>query len=203
MLPCCRYLVRGRFGTQWHELTALSSVTGALSSSLPVGINPFWKLSFVFKCLTDSVVLDDFKTALDRLRAFKINHFGSFAVENGENGPVTPPMDSSTGLHTRRPMPPPDADELSHPRFWSGARKGRNHVDAPNRSNQGSSHIKQSPSDAEARRNASDSAISRPHSSWLRDSTELDYAQAVREVTGSKHVDRHHTEKDNAVGRAK
>src|SRR5271168_266609 len=48
------------------------SVTSVLKDSLPVGINPFWKLSFVFKCLTDAVVLDDFKTALDRLRAFKI-----------------------------------------------------------------------------------------------------------------------------------
>lgn len=55
------------------------SVTHALGNALPVGINPFWKLSFVFKCLTDSVVLDDFKTALDRLRAFKISRLGSFA----------------------------------------------------------------------------------------------------------------------------
>jgi hypothetical protein len=55
------------------------SVTDALKSSLPLGINPFWKLSFVFKCLTDSVVLDDFKTALDRLRAYKISRLGSYS----------------------------------------------------------------------------------------------------------------------------
>ena len=30
-------------------------------------INPFWKLSLVFKCLTDTIVLDDFKTELKRL----------------------------------------------------------------------------------------------------------------------------------------
>lgn len=60
------------------------SVTEAFSSVLPVGINPFWKLSFVFKCLTDSVVLDDFKTALDRLRAFKISRLGSFALDNND-----------------------------------------------------------------------------------------------------------------------
>ena len=57
------------------------SVTEAFQSVLPIGINPFWKLSFVFKCLTDSVVLDDFKTALDRLRAFKISRLGSFAFD--------------------------------------------------------------------------------------------------------------------------
>lgn len=60
------------------------SVTEAFQSVLPVGINPFWKLSFVFKCLTDSVVLDDFKTALDRLRAFKISRLGSFAIDDSD-----------------------------------------------------------------------------------------------------------------------
>lgn len=60
------------------------SVTEAFQSVLPVGINPFWKLSFVFKCLTDCVVLDDFKTALDRLRAFKISRLGSFAIDHND-----------------------------------------------------------------------------------------------------------------------
>ncbi|KAF2688591.1 hypothetical protein K458DRAFT_440182 [Lentithecium fluviatile CBS 122367] len=55
------------------------SVTGALKIAGDTGINPFWKLSFVFKCLTDSVILDDFKMALDRLRAFKISRLGSFS----------------------------------------------------------------------------------------------------------------------------
>ncbi|CEJ59671.1 hypothetical protein PMG11_08285 [Penicillium brasilianum] len=45
------------------------SVTGALRSAMPLGINPFWKLCFMFKCLCDTVILDDFKTALDRLSA--------------------------------------------------------------------------------------------------------------------------------------
>ncbi|KIW26732.1 uncharacterized protein PV07_06542 [Cladophialophora immunda] len=31
------------------------------------GINPWWKLSLVFKCLTDTIMLDDFKTELKRL----------------------------------------------------------------------------------------------------------------------------------------
>ncbi|EAS36609.3 uncharacterized protein CIMG_01963 [Coccidioides immitis RS] len=46
------------------------SVLRVLKGALPTGINPFWKLSFVFKCLCDAVVLDDFKTALDRLRDY-------------------------------------------------------------------------------------------------------------------------------------
>lgn len=31
------------------------------------GINPYWKLSLVFKCLTDAIMLDDFATELKRL----------------------------------------------------------------------------------------------------------------------------------------
>jgi hypothetical protein len=60
------------------------SVTNVIRAGEATGVNPFWKLSFVFKCLTDSVVLDDFKTALDRLRAFKISRLGSFAIDGGD-----------------------------------------------------------------------------------------------------------------------
>ncbi|KAL5366224.1 hypothetical protein BJX96DRAFT_169758 [Aspergillus floccosus] len=40
------------------------------SRHLPTGVEPFWKLSFIFKCLCDTVILDDFKTALDALRLY-------------------------------------------------------------------------------------------------------------------------------------
>lgn len=40
----------------------------AVTPVIPIGvINPFWKFSFVFKCFTDSIILDDFKAALDKL----------------------------------------------------------------------------------------------------------------------------------------
>lgn len=61
------------------------AVTEAFKSSLPVGINPFWKLAFVFKCLTDAVILDDFKTALDRLRHFK-NSIDNFTFDINDLG---------------------------------------------------------------------------------------------------------------------
>ncbi|KAA8652805.1 uncharacterized protein ATNIH1004_001710 [Aspergillus tanneri] len=44
------------------------AIAGAFHTTLPVGIEPFWKLSFIFKCLCDTVILDDFKQALDRIR---------------------------------------------------------------------------------------------------------------------------------------
>ncbi|KAL3250832.1 hypothetical protein ABHI18_010984 [Aspergillus niger] len=31
----------------------------------PPGMEPFWKLAFVFKCLSDTIILDDFRSALD------------------------------------------------------------------------------------------------------------------------------------------
>jgi hypothetical protein len=52
------------------------SVTSVFSSSLPDGINPFWKLAFVFKLLTDTIILDDFKTALDKLKQYKLERLG-------------------------------------------------------------------------------------------------------------------------------
>jgi hypothetical protein len=43
----------------------LASILAGLSTV--DGINPYWKLSLVFKCLTDTIMLDDFKTELKRL----------------------------------------------------------------------------------------------------------------------------------------
>ncbi|KAF2098752.1 hypothetical protein NA57DRAFT_75990 [Rhizodiscina lignyota] len=41
--------------------------------SLTDGINPYWKLALVFKCLTDNIMLDDFKAVLQRLGALKLD----------------------------------------------------------------------------------------------------------------------------------
>jgi hypothetical protein len=58
------------------------SVTDVMKKDLPAGINPFWELSFVFKLLTDTVVLDDFKTALDRLHAFKLSTLSRLSADD-------------------------------------------------------------------------------------------------------------------------
>lgn len=67
-------------------LTDVCAVTGVFDTLLPDGLNPFWKLAMVFKCLCDSIVLDDFKTALDRLKRYKLwrDRLG------GECGPLGP-----------------------------------------------------------------------------------------------------------------
>ncbi|EAW16412.1 uncharacterized protein NFIA_057620 [Aspergillus fischeri NRRL 181] len=47
------------------------SVIGVIrSAALPIGVQPFWKLSFIFKCLCNTVILDDFRTALDRIHTY-------------------------------------------------------------------------------------------------------------------------------------
>lgn len=48
------------------------------------GINPWWKMYLVFKCLTDTIMLDDFKTELDRLSVrFTSQHMSSISHPAG------------------------------------------------------------------------------------------------------------------------
>ena len=63
----------------------ICSVTGELSSNLPQGINPFWKLAFIFKCLTDTIILDDFKTALDKLKEYRLKRMNSLPFSVGSD----------------------------------------------------------------------------------------------------------------------
>jgi len=64
----------------------ICAVTDTLSAALPIGINPFWKLAFVFKLLTDSVILDDFKTALDKLSHYNLSRIEEQMGENWASG---------------------------------------------------------------------------------------------------------------------
>ncbi|KAN0076338.1 hypothetical protein V8E54_006480 [Elaphomyces granulatus] len=83
------------------------SVLNVFSSVLPTGIEPFWKLSFIFKCLCDTVILDDFKTALDRMRHYWLQKQVGVESVSLDNNRVTriQPVDleangrSSTCIH--------------------------------------------------------------------------------------------------------
>nr|POE56527.1 dna damage tolerance protein rhc31 [Quercus suber] len=65
------------------DILAVTHVIHA--TGLPDGVNPFWKLAFIFKCLTDTIVLDDFKTALDRLKTYRLHQMGSI-LSDGVRG---------------------------------------------------------------------------------------------------------------------
>lgn len=69
-------------------LLDILSVTEVLSLQLANGINPFWKLAFVFKCLTDTIILDDFKTALDKLSRYKMDQIRSLSGISGTQATV-------------------------------------------------------------------------------------------------------------------
>ncbi|KUL85357.1 hypothetical protein ZTR_07002 [Talaromyces verruculosus] len=74
-----------RFGVMLFSMCAsllfvvfdILSVTGVIQLGLATGVEPFWKLSFIFKCLSDIVILDDFKTALDRIRSYWMSRIDS------------------------------------------------------------------------------------------------------------------------------
>lgn len=42
-------------------------IVTAASLTIAKGINPYWRLSLVFKCASDTIFLDDFKSVLDRI----------------------------------------------------------------------------------------------------------------------------------------
>lgn len=191
----------------------ICSVTSALKSALPDGLNPFWKLAFVFKCLTDSVILDDFKTALDRLRAYKISKLGSFAIDHSgrrsrgnralenawaeaatPNGAPALASSDEDYLHHNEEPPWPKGKEVDHI-------EKRN----PSRDRDSEENADVAVADQEQRRKGSDDHILRPPSSWTSDSTGGEqYARAVREITNddmTRDIPEHNYEKHIGMAR--
>ncbi|SPO01683.1 uncharacterized protein DNG_04356 [Cephalotrichum gorgonifer] len=65
------------------SLSVISIIVDILSVTpvIPIGvINPFWKFAFVFKCFTDSIILDDFKAALDKLSRHHMSQILPFNI---------------------------------------------------------------------------------------------------------------------------
>lgn len=86
------------------------SVKDPSFAHLPVGVNPFWRLALVFKCLTDTVILDDFKTALDRLWAFRRVSFSATRAQDptaSAGGYASRDHNSSWTISSRERGPPP------------------------------------------------------------------------------------------------
>jgi hypothetical protein len=79
-------------------LLDILSVTGVLYIGLPTGVEPFWKLSFIFKCLCDIVILDDFKTALDRIRAYWMSRIGPSTRRGGGSLDAHTDLESGGGI---------------------------------------------------------------------------------------------------------
>ena len=189
------------------------SVTSALKSALPDGLNPFWKLAFVFKCLTDSVILDDFKTALDRLRAYKISRLGSFAGDDSDRRMRGNRALENVWAEVAAPngvaaLASPDGDYLHHneePRWPEGKDLDQIERRKPSRDRDSEENAGIAATDHEAQREGSDAHILRSPSPWERDSTGSEqYASAVREVTNhdsTRNGPEHYSEKNIGTAR--
>lgn len=69
------------------------------------GINPYWKLSLVFKCLTDAIMLDDFATELKRIggdRSLPIHNNYDRATEQAKENAIENRSDA-TGIDNSMP----------------------------------------------------------------------------------------------------
>ncbi|KAE9988422.1 hypothetical protein EG328_011182 [Venturia inaequalis] len=82
----------------------LSSLIKGMSTT--DGINPHWKLALVFKCLTDNIMLDDFKSVLQRLGAVKLD--GTNAMQTNSLN-MTPNEKAALGGDEED-----DDDEMNH-----------------------------------------------------------------------------------------
>ncbi|KAL4758539.1 uncharacterized protein BDW70DRAFT_152353 [Aspergillus foveolatus] len=79
------------------------SVLGVFNSaSLSIGVQPFWKLSLIFKCLCVTIILDDFKAALDSIRSYR-----------QQNQARTHPSNSDIYQTNRRPQRSVSACQLT------------------------------------------------------------------------------------------
>ncbi|KAL9115014.1 MAG: hypothetical protein Q9227_001258 [Pyrenula ochraceoflavens] len=82
----------------------LADVIVTAASLMPdAGINPYWRLTLVFKCAADTIFLDDFKSVLDsivakRFREFRFTSEGRRNAYSGfdSNGTTIPPLSPTT-----------------------------------------------------------------------------------------------------------
>jgi hypothetical protein len=107
------------------------AVTSIIKHTLPDGLNPFWKLAFVFKCFTDTIILDDFRTALDKLKQYRLGQISTTVnMSEVDRMPMTgrrpteyAPWNESRGVtgEDREKAEPilPDADLESQLHYWS------------------------------------------------------------------------------------
>jgi len=177
------------------------------------------------------VVLDDFKTALDRLRAFKLSRLGSFAVDGADtrakkhkedvtkaNGWTPPPAnaDKPQPVGHLPEMPSPDGDYIQ-PR-WEELKHGHpDHVEDEEYANIGRNasrdrDVEENGFDAidyaDPQRESSDAYMLKHQAGWpTRTSSDdtsdpdVEYAMAIREMTNDSMEQQR--KKINSTGAAK
>jgi hypothetical protein len=68
------------------------------------GMNPFWRLALVFKCASDVIFLDDFKSVLDRISESAMRKITTFEYRDNASSSIHPPapIDSSMPGYNRK-----------------------------------------------------------------------------------------------------
>lgn len=105
------------------------AVTSALNLG---GLNPFWKLAFVFKCFTDTIVLDDFKTALDKLSRYRRDKIRQGSTFSEHQGSVLDEDNSRrrSTVHFEQPKDVPHASHDEEKAVPASAHPPSNRVDS-------------------------------------------------------------------------
>ncbi|KAJ4269841.1 hypothetical protein NW762_001510 [Fusarium torreyae] len=68
------------------------------------GMNPFWRLALVFKCASDVIFLDDFKSVLDRISESAMRKITTFEYRDNASpsgNPLDPPGFSAPGFQRK------------------------------------------------------------------------------------------------------
>ncbi|KAM0419245.1 hypothetical protein ACHAPD_002803 [Fusarium lateritium] len=62
------------------------------------GMNPFWRLALVFKCASDVIFLDDFKSVLDRISESAMRKITTFEYRDNASPSVHPPASTDFSM---------------------------------------------------------------------------------------------------------
>ncbi|CAJ0549717.1 Ff.00g033300.m01.CDS01 [Fusarium sp. VM40] len=68
------------------------------------GMNPFWRLALVFKCASDVIFLDDFKSVLDHISESAMRKITNFEYRDNASSSINPPAStefSSPEIHRK------------------------------------------------------------------------------------------------------
>ncbi|KAF4946420.1 hypothetical protein FSARC_14201 [Fusarium sarcochroum] len=68
------------------------------------GMNPFWRLALIFKCASDVIFLDDFKSVLDRISESAMRKITTFEYRDNASpsgNPLDPPSFSAPGFNRK------------------------------------------------------------------------------------------------------
>ena len=185
LVSCCFAWYAIRSPSLSHTLTPMQFLsiafllTDAAVSAARVtassGINPYWRFALVFKCASDTIFLDDFKSVLDDIVHRKFSSANG-TVHRGSNVGMSSSHDARKFSHSSRGDEfiectslgqPPSLPKVSTPepsatksRFTNPFAKRRNNVDVPE------IRVEQEMSVTSERRHTS-------HDSWTSDSPML------------------------------